>query len=176
MAPLITWLKQSCLGFRMNQTTSKTPIKATWLLNAPHIIRLRTLQGINDGDGYASVKSQRLGIATSVNREFLQKLLKPLQIDSTYYKTRRSVTICRNASIIKASSLPFFLHAVGRQENAEKLAEMIQVRKMQRRKSLPEPVIERMMQLKNRGSSRGTIIEKIFDEFHISLSRGRVDH
>ncbi|GEM_PF-5989907 len=38
----------------------------------------------------------------------------------------------------------------------------------------PEPVNERMIQLKKKGTSNGAIIEHIFDEFQISLSRGRL--
>ena len=75
MAPFLTWMKQTCLGLQKNQTTSKNPIKATWIINAPHLIRLKILQGITDGDGHASVKNQNLGIATSINRDFFQKLL-----------------------------------------------------------------------------------------------------
>jgi hypothetical protein len=176
MAPILTWMKQTCLGLQKNQTTSKTPIKANWVINAPHLMRLKILQGITDGDGHASAKNQNLGIATSINRNFLQELLKSFNIDSIYDKTGRSLFIVRNKSILQAASLPFFLHAVGRQENANKLAAMICTRKRQRNIPIPEPVNERMIQLKKKGISNGAIIEQIFDEFQISLSKGRVQN
>jgi hypothetical protein len=131
MAPLLTWMKQTCLGLQKNQTTSKNPIKATWIFNAPHRIRLKIFQGITDGDGHASVKNQNLGIATSINRDFLQKLLKSFNIDSIYDKKGRSLVVVRNESILQAASLPFFLHAVGRQKNADKIEAMICTRRRQ---------------------------------------------
>jgi hypothetical protein len=176
MAPLLTWMKQTGLGLQKNQTTSKVPIQAPWLLNAPHIIRLRILQGFTDGDGFTSVKGQCLGIASTVNKVFLQKLLNSFNINSFYSQTGRSVIIRRNESILQASSLPFFLHAVGRQEMANKLTEMIQIRKVQRRIPISKTVNKRMIQLKKEGMSNGAIIEQIFDEFRISLSRARVEN
>lgn len=112
----------------------------------------------------------------NIYKEFLQKLLKTFNIDSIYGKKARCIIIRRNESILQASRLPFFLNAVGRQETANKLAKMIRARKKQRRKPIPEPVIDRMIVLKKDGMSNGAIIEQIFDEFQISLSRGRVEN
>ena len=53
---------------------------------------------------------------------------------------------------------------------------MICTRKRQRNIPIPEPVNERMIQLKKKGISSGAIIDQIFDEFQISLSKGRVQN
>jgi hypothetical protein len=51
---------------------------------------------------------------------------------------------------------------------------MIRARRKRFRKPPPESVIIRMVQLRKNGLSIGVIIERLFDEFHISLSRSGV--
>ncbi len=47
-------------------------IKAEWILTAPDEFRLKFLQGLNDRDGFATVKVQRMGNACGPNVPFVK--------------------------------------------------------------------------------------------------------
>jgi hypothetical protein len=111
-SPLLTWIKHVCLGLSPQQLTTYTPITTPWLLTAPKHIRIKFIQGLNDGDGHVLVGYQQLGNASEKNSAFLKKLLLTLQIKS-WINIRRVLIEGKN-SILKAVELPFFLHALGR--------------------------------------------------------------
>ena len=164
-SPLLTWIKHVCLGLTPHQLTTYTPITAPWLLTAPKHIRIKFLQGLNDGDGYANTKYQKLGNASGVNCEFVQELFETFSILSLI--NGRRVVVVRINSIIFATELPFFLHATGRQEKAEKLNRMMSSRLL----ALKEPVhwkIEfAIKELAKEKKLPGEIAEIIFDRFGV---------
>lgn len=111
-SPLIKWINRACLGLNPRHNTTNQAIMANWLLDAPRSIQIKFLQGLNDGDGYASVKAKALGNACAPNALLKKKILKCLGIYSKAYPEKQ--VIVRNSSIIKATNLPFFLHAIER--------------------------------------------------------------
>ncbi len=84
------------------------------------------------------------------------------------------VVIAKAESLHRAIDLPFFLHATGRQANAEKLAEMIQLRSMNMKQPIPNGVFNRMLKLLKKGKSCGEIAETIFDEYGLSYAKWKV--
>ncbi|MFX1473874.1 MAG: LAGLIDADG family homing endonuclease [Promethearchaeota archaeon] len=168
MTPLLRWAKQSCLGLETYQTTAHSQIKAEWLLKAPHDIRLKFLQGLSDGDGWASVSAQRIGISSTVNGDFIQELLQTFAIESRFTIHGRNVEIKKVASIIRSTELPFFLHATGRQANAEKIAKMLRIRKTQKRRPISSTTIEHIMSLHKEGNTPGRIAEILYDQYGLS--------
>jgi hypothetical protein len=172
-SPLISWMMYTCLGLARTEQTSINPIKADWMLKAPHIIRLRFLQGINDGDGCACVKSQEITVCSSANISFIMNLLATFEIE-TYSSPRKGVSIKKQKGIIRAAKLPFFLHATERQSKAETLLEMMQERKNQRYKPLDDRVIDFMRKLRADGMSDGSIAEGVFNKYKISKSRSSI--
>jgi hypothetical protein len=163
--PLLTWIKHKCLGLTPHQLTTYTPITAPWLLTAPKPIRIKFLQGLNDGDGYANTKYQKLGNASGVNCEFVQELLETLSILSLI--NGRRVVIVRVNSIIFATELPYFLHATGRQEKAEKLNKMMSYRLLSMKEPVHWKIEYTIKELAKEEMSPGEIAEKIFDEFGV---------
>lgn len=172
-SPLISWMIKTCLGLDRSERTSRTPVKADWLLQAPHLVRLRFLQGINDGDGCASLKAQEITVCGSTNISFIENLLSTFKIKS-YSSPRKGVSIKNQEGIILAAKLPFFLHATDRQSNADILHEMMQKRKTQRYKPLDDDVINLMRELQANGNSVGTIAELIFKKYGISLGHSSI--
>jgi hypothetical protein len=75
------------------------------------------LQRLADGDGSASVKTQKVAIACGCNIEFVQSLLKTFNIHCT--KWGHEVAVARRESILRVAALPLFRHAQGRQGNAQ---------------------------------------------------------
>ncbi|MFX1475299.1 MAG: hypothetical protein ACFFCO_07480, partial [Promethearchaeota archaeon] len=172
-SPLITWMMQTCLGLRPGDVTTYNPVRADWILKAPNNIRLRFLHGLSDGDGHAKVGSQLVGITCIANRDYVQKLLHSFDIGSCF--DRGSVNIIRVGCVQRAVGLPFFLHAVGRQEKAEKIGEMLRVRSDQKqRRRIPCGVLRRIVELRNEGRSYGEISEVIFNEYNRSYSRSTI--
>ncbi|MFX1243674.1 MAG: hypothetical protein ACFE8F_01865, partial [Promethearchaeota archaeon] len=170
--PLLTWIKHTCLGLTPTQLTTYTPITAPWLHTAPRHIRTKFLQGLNDGDGYANTKYQKLGNASEVNSPFLIELLSTLGVNSRFLKNR--VIIEQQASVIHAAKLPFFLHATGRQDQAAKLAKMIAARMQNAWAPMhwkAEYYIEKLAKQKR---SPGEITEFIFDKLGICYYPGRI--
>jgi hypothetical protein len=171
-SPLLTWILWSALGLQPNELTSKNPIRASWILSSPSIIRVRFLQGLNDGDGSVSVKHQYIANSSSANILFVQQLLDNFEINSK--SDGLNVKILQKESIIRATELPFFLHAIGRQAQAKKLGEMIRVRVRHYRKSVPQDAIIQMRELRELGKSYGEIAQRVFERFGLSYAATRI--
>ncbi len=172
--PLLTWIDQTCLGLRRNQRTTYDPIKADWLIKAPIKIRIKFIQGLNDGDGWASTKDQALGNACEPNIALVKELLRSLGIISI--DDGKRIKIKRQRSVLRAVKLPYFLHANERQKTAEKLAKMIQARRETNPEFIPQNVINEVQRLDAHGLSKGIIAEQVFDKFGISYDRRRIHY
>ncbi|MFX1577983.1 MAG: LAGLIDADG family homing endonuclease, partial [Promethearchaeota archaeon] len=171
-SPLLTWIIQTVLGLQPYQRTTYYPIQANWILNAPKELKIAFLQGLNDGDGCASVKDQCLSNTCGPNISFVQKLLASFDITSSHdeYKVR----IYSLNGIIHATDLPFFRHATQRQSNAQKLAQMAKIRQNQPNGINSPEVLDRMIELHDMGCSMGRIAEILFDEFDVSFDSSTV--
>lgn len=165
--PLITWVTRACLGLQENECTTYHAIKASWLLGASGKARTAFLQGLNDGDGWASTKDQCIGNACGPNICFLKDLLSTFNIDATDDGLR--VRIRSQVGIVRAAELPFFRHAADRQTDAEKLADMMRTRQQQVSGILSREIVDVMAKLRDKGLSYGAIAEEIYDQFSISL-------
>ncbi|MFX1581071.1 MAG: hypothetical protein ACFFCJ_02525 [Promethearchaeota archaeon] len=165
-SPLLTWIQHTLLGIEPKLT--KIPIKASWLLKTPYSIRLRFLQGIADGDGWAMTKYQKVGIASTTNCEFIKDLLNTFLINSRI--NGPNVVIVRRDSINLSSELPFFLHAKSRQENLEKIVQMLIVRSHKVVRTVPQEIKIEIIKLSKQGKSVGEIVETIFDKHNFCFS------
>jgi hypothetical protein len=171
-SPFLTWILQTVLGLQPRERTTYDPIKVKWLLDAPKDQRIAFLQGLNDGDGCASVLDQRISNTCGPNISMVQELLATFDISSTHDEFR--VRISTLEGLIRAAKLPFFRHATDRQANAEKLAKMAQVRLTQQPGISSPEMLDRMIELKDRGFSNGKIAEIVFDEMGISFNPSTV--
>jgi hypothetical protein len=165
-SPFLTWIQHILLGIPPKVT--KTPTYAPWLFNTPDNIRVKFLQGIADGDGYAMTKYQKMGIASTSNREFIKELLKAFSIDSNI--NGPNVVIVKRDSINHSAELPFFLHATGRQERAEKIVRMLQARRLHAGKVIPQEVQLQIIKLAKQGKSTGEVVEAIFDRYNLCFA------
>ncbi len=171
-SPLITWMLRSCLGIARKEVTTYNRIHVDWLFKAPYNIQLKFLQGLNDGDGWASVCNQAIGNTSGVNKPIILKLLQKFEIRS--FEAGQNVQITNSESVNKAVQLPFFMMASGRQKSAEKIAEMIEGRSSERTGEIPIEIYSRMLELRKNGYSHGRIAESIFDETGHSYHRDKI--
>ena len=170
--PLMPWIMQSCFNITGNETTTYSQIKAVFIFNAPKNARIAFLNGITDGDGIISTKWQQLGISNISNQAFLQEFLRTFNIESSIDNDR--IRIHRD-NLEHAIKLPFFRHATGRQEKAEKLVDMLHLR-IPRRETVSKEILQKMINLRNQGKSYGEISEVIYDKYEYSISHSKVYH
>jgi len=93
------------------------------------------------------------------------KFLYSLGVNSRILVNR--VVIRQQNSIIFAVKLPFFLHAIGRQKNAEKLAKMVANRRLRAGEPVHWKAELFAKLLSKQGKSPGGITEIIFDEINL---------
>ena len=89
----------------------------------PHDLIIPFLQGVTDGDGYATVRSMTAGISSKHNIEFFRKLLNIFGIYSMDGGT--ATIISRKKSLQIAAHLPLFKYADGRLFRLREIVEMI---------------------------------------------------
>jgi hypothetical protein len=162
---------QSCFNITGNETTTYHQIKADFLFRAPKNVRITFLHGVTDGDGIISVKWEQLGIATVSNQHLLQEFLNTFNIDLAIDKDR--IRIKRHC-FEQATNLPFFRHAIGRQESAEKLVEMTKAYLETRYKPVPNEIESEICALRKDGKSCGEITELIYDKYGLSYNHGKI--
>ena len=171
-SPLLRWVKEVLLGLEPSSMKKQSPIDADWILNLTNDYRVAFLQGLADGDGYASVRSFNAGIATLTNHTFLTNLLNTFRIFPTVEKTK--VRIGRYNDITKASELPLFKHARGRQEQLEELSKLIDSLDSSYGR-VPQEEIEIIMEMHDKGMSCGEITERLWIHHGIARSRKSVE-
>ncbi|MFX1299947.1 MAG: hypothetical protein ACFFDE_03315 [Promethearchaeota archaeon] len=167
-SPIITWMLRCCLGIKRNEVTTYNQIRAEWLLKAPHEIKVKFLQGLSDGDGWASVSNHAIGITCGVNKSFVSKLLLSCKIRA--FEAGRNIQIKKPDSVEQAVNLPFFLNASGRQKAAKKVGKMARARQSRGNAEMPSEIYERILELRKKSNSYGRIAEAIFDETGYSYS------
>ena len=102
--------------------------------------------------------------ACGVNSKFMVKFLDSLGVNSRILLNR--IVIEQQHSVIFAAELPFFLHAKGRQDKANKLAKMVTVRAFHAREPIHWKAEYYTKKLSKQGKSPGEIVEFIFDKLN----------
>jgi transposase len=164
--PFFLWVRSALLGLAPDDIKTYTPMSGNWLLSAPGAARFGFLQGLADGDGWASFFDQRAGIASISNQDFIIKLLETLDIEGTRVKS--GVSINRKLSIQRAASLPLFRHAKSRLSNLLILSQMIGTQSKHRKFS--EDEIQIILALRKKGTSHGDIAFRLWKDIGISRS------
>jgi hypothetical protein len=162
-SPLIHWIRHVALGLTGKKPKSKIPLNADWILKTPSHWRKAFLQGISDGDGWASVRSFQAGIATSTNHTFFLKLLKSLGIKSS--KQKSGLLIYTVGAIREASQLPLFKHASGRQGRLEELKSMYEAMKWN---PVSNAELSTILDLHKKGYNYSEIASTLWAEYEIA--------
>ncbi len=171
-SPLLRWVKEVLLGLGPSSSKKATPIDAEWILNMPREYRVAFLQGLADGDGYASIKTFRVGIATKTNQEFIRYLFSTFEIQSKMETTK--VVVKKHEDILRANSLPLFRHATSRKKNHDELCKIIGLLDRSRGK-VPERELKIILKLHKRGLSCGEITESLWFDHGIARSRASIE-
>jgi hypothetical protein len=150
-------------------TKSRSRVK---LSKTTSCVGVAFLQGLADGDGYASIRSFNAGIATLTNHTFLNELLNTFNIFPTVEKSK--VRIGRYDDIVNASKLPLFKHAKRRQEQLEELSKLIGLLDRSYGK-VPREEIDIIMEMHGRGMTCGEITESLWVNHGIARSRRSVE-
>lgn len=168
--PFLTWFKEAVLGFEAGQTHSNTPAKIDWVLQAPKDFQTKVLQGLFDGDGWASVNPREIGIQTEQISGLVHRILERVGVSSTW-NGRDTVRISLREGVQAAVELPVFLSAKGRQENAQKILEMSTRGLRSTTDVVGLPVTRRVLELgQDINRSHDQIMQRVFDEFGVALT------
>jgi hypothetical protein len=169
--PLVPWIMQSCMNIKDSETTTYNQIKAEYLYNASRKARIAFLHGVTDGDGIISTKWGQLGISTISNQTFLKEFLQTFNIESAIDKDRIRI---KPNSFERATNLPFFRHATGRQENAEKLVKITKAQIENRYKPISKKIKDEICNLRKEGMSCGEIVEIIYDKYNLAYHPNKI--
>jgi hypothetical protein len=159
-SPFFVWIRQELLGLRESRNKNENRVQPNWVLNAPKSWRISILQGIADGDGFATTKGLYAAIATYTNQEFVSNLMKSLDIDS--YMTDIAVCIRCIDDIKKAAKLPMFRFAEGRQRRLEELVPMLESMDWSR---ISEDEESSILEFHRQGMKIGEITEKLWEKY-----------
>jgi hypothetical protein len=166
--PFLSWFKGSVLGLERGETHTYTPAKIDWVLGTPSEFQVKVLQGLFDGDGWATRSLTQIGIHNHQNRELIKALLEQQGITAVR-SGKYELVMNSNESIRAAAGLPVFLSASGRLQFAEAAAKMAEA---------PRPVgpiadqgiIRRILDLHEQGTSKKEIRHQLHEEQNVVLS------
>ena len=113
-------MRRTLLG---QKTGPKRRLRIDWILKMPTQERIAYVQGVADGDGYASVRGLKAGISTKYNKKMLGRILTSLGIEAAHGSN--DVQIRRKRALKIASELPLFRHADGRLFRLKEMCTMI---------------------------------------------------
>lgn len=165
-SPLFVWIREVVFGLKPLEKKTYSEFNGDWILRAPEDLRIAFLQGIADGDGYASVIAQRIGLGSIRNAKFIHQLLATLGIKS--YLRKKGVETIQHDSIFKAASLPIFRHANDKTEALNELCEMLRDRP--RRKAVSSDEIKIIVALAKKGLSKYRVAYHLWKKYRISRS------
>jgi len=165
-SPFFVWMREAIFNLGPNDKKTYSTLNADWIHRIPRDSQISFLQGIADGDGYASSIGQRVGIASLANKRLIKKILKTFNIESLLRK--KGLEIIHHESILNLRNLPLFKNATGRLENLSEICEMINARPKRKRVSSFE--ISEISRLKQKGLTYGEISLCLWRKHEISRS------
>jgi len=158
---LLMWMKKALLGLDVSEIKKEVAIKADWILNMPYDWKVVFIQGLADGDGYASVPRFDAAITTTTNEELFVKLLSSVGIESTAGDNRARIK--KYDEILKVRELPLFRFASGRQQTLDDMCKIINL-KPKGRRHVPDDERQLVMELYRDGLKPGEIVERLWRE------------
>jgi hypothetical protein len=169
-SPLLAWVKSAVLGLKVDQNHTHAPARIGWILDAPLAFRVKFLQGLFDGDGWALIGDNEIGIYSERNQEIIHRILQQLGIKAI--KTGTTKLRIRSCEGVEAAArLPVFLSARGRFEIARSLVLMNEAQHpgiLNQSQSLRR----RILQLReSEGLSYGMIRFRIYKETGLAISQ-----
>ncbi len=162
--PLFAWVREVVFGLKPSEKKTYTAFSGEWILGSPESLRIAFIQGVADGDGYASAIAQRVGLGSIMNARFIYRLLSTLNIQS--YLRRKGVEIFHLNSLLKSESIQMFRNATDKKENLDEICRMIRARP--RRKRVSPAEIKFMIRLAKKGLSPGRIAYQLWKKHGIS--------
>jgi transposase-like protein len=166
-SPLIMWVKKTLLGLGTSSVKKEEEIRAEWILSMPREWRVGFIQGLADGDGYASIRSMSAGIATVTNQKFYARIFASLGIEAAIESNR--VKIRKHNEILKARELSLFMQASGRQRKLDDLCDIIRILDRSHCR-VPDDEAKLVLYLHSLGHSCGEVSEILWYDYDIARS------
>lgn len=166
-SPLIDWVFNTCLGLADGEVTTYNPLRAEWVLSAPHDFRLGLLQGLAESDGSVSIAGQEIEFWVGPNWALMKNLLATFGLRS--FRSREATSLSKGEAV-KAFRVPTFspLLETIRYQRLRKLA--LGRKPAQGGERLPKEVRWEIKQLKLGGMSTSKIIEAILNKYGLVIS------
>jgi len=158
-SPFMMWVRNTLLGLKLDTSKSNQSLNADWISKIPSELIVPFLQGVADGDGYASPRKLVAGIGTKHNKEYFRSLLNIVGIEPVYAGT--GISIGKKKSLQIANELPLFKYADGRLNRLHDIANMLSKIK---RTHLTEDEMDFIMKLHRQGLGPGEILATMWAE------------
>jgi hypothetical protein len=158
-SPFFLWIRNSLLGLSIDRKKSGQPIGSEWILGFPKELLIPFIQGIADGDGFASIRRLHAGISTKHNKEFIRHVLRILGIESMEYSN--GLMISKKRAIEAAARIPIFRNSDGRLNRLRELHRMLS---SIRRTRVSSSELEAFMKLHEQGLNSGEIVATLWAE------------
>ncbi|MHA1137790.1 MAG: hypothetical protein ACTSSE_15020 [Candidatus Thorarchaeota archaeon] len=158
-SPFMMWVRNTLLGLKLDTPKSNQSLKADWISKMPSELIVPFLQGVADGDGYASPRKLVAGIGTKHNKEYFRFLLNTVGIQPVDSGT--GISIGRKKSLKIANELPLFKYADGRLNRLHDIANMLSKIK---RTHLTADEMDTIIKLHKQGLGPGEILTTMWAE------------
>lgn len=122
-SPFMMWIRNTHLGLKIDKSKSNQSLNADWILKIPPDLITPFLQGVADGDGYASPRKLAVRIGNKHNKVFLKSLLNVVGIEPVDGDT--GIVVTKKESLQIANVLPRFKYADCRLNRLRDIADML---------------------------------------------------
>ncbi|MDF1537828.1 MAG: LAGLIDADG family homing endonuclease [Candidatus Thorarchaeota archaeon] len=170
-SPLLIWMRRTLLGLEHHEIKNESSIRAEWIKHMPEEWKVAFLQGVADGDGHASLKSQTIGLTSKANHRILTEILNSLGINSSCYDSCH-VSIHQKESILQSNDVYLFRYAKGRKDRLKSLTELLNATRYGTRNTEYETAL--IQGYNDRGLSSGEIAESLWLEHRIARRVGSI--
>jgi hypothetical protein len=158
------WMFEKCLGLQPGETTTRNPIRASWILKMPRQFQVCFLQGVADSDGYVDLNKHEVGIVVEPNQGLIRRLLNQLRVYYRESESKHQATVL--LSVKEAFAIPMF-SPFSRTHRFELASRLARAQRLQGR--WPTWLRAEVDELSNRGERTGKIVLSILDKYNIAI-------
>lgn len=172
-SPFFSWIYKIVLGLEENETTTYTPIRASWLLEAPLEVVKRFLQGVYESDGCVSYEGV---ISSSVypNNNLIQKLLSRFTIRSVIDKKGKWKDLLIYGKSLKKCEVLFAKEI--QSEKYKRLKMIINARRLKSGERYPPETINLLKGMIEKNSKNYQIIKSLLINHNLFIPKTTIQY
>ena len=166
-SPLFAWMFVACLGLRLGETTTQTPVRMRWFLGTSREFRIAFLQGLAESDGSASY-SGYARITSWPSADFVAELVRSLGATCSIALKRGRLSDVA-ITIDQAAMIRLFNEEIA-SERYHRMRSMVEG---QRLRTWPSYIVDLVKDL-SKTTKAPEITRRIIEEHHIFIRSGSI--